>query len=271
MIDMIIANWDTRTARTSFEVELAKHGAEMDYYHSILLTNQKLKEETDTAAILSLYNQRDNLSDRYALADLYVNANDVDQAQNIISQIPIDFKLSDEQNAENLNYADFIDLIDLHLNRDSARFLFTEAEIDELELLADALTGNSSYKAQNLLCFGYGICLDYPVIPSDNLQPKSLLVAGNPQDVINQFYYKIDVSPNPASTHTTFEWDFPTLEESVNLTITDVSGKPVKSYIIRTKQGQILWDTRNIKNGIYLYSVLSGEKVLSSGKLIISK
>ena len=81
----------------------------------------------------------------------------------------------------------------------------------------------------------------------------------------------VKVYPNPASTHTTFEWDFPTLEESVNLTITDVSGKPVKSYIIRTKQGQILWDTRNIKNGIYLYSVLSGEKVLSSGKLIISK
>jgi hypothetical protein len=52
--------------------------------------------------------------------------------------------------------------------------------------------------------------------------------------------------------------------------ISDVSGKLITAIPINGKQGQKIWDTREIKSGVYFYTLhVSGFK--KSGKIVVSK
>ena len=82
----------------------------------------------------------------------------------------------------------------------------------------------------------------------------------------------VSVYPNPATTYVTFEYQMPQFVEKATLLITDIKGSIVKQQLITGYEGQYLWDTRKVENGIYLY-VLKNNKgeTLTSGKVSILK
>jgi hypothetical protein len=57
---------------------------------------------------------------------------------------------------------------------------------------------------------------------------------------------------------------------SATISISDFSGKTIEQMHVKGTQGQQLWDTRNIKPGIYLYT-LKAESFSQSGKIIVSR
>ena len=68
-------------------------------------------------------------------------------------------------------------------------------------------------------------------------------------------FNRIKLAPNPASDYTVFEWDLKTLEGKAELSIRDINGRLIEKQLISNKQGHFLWDTRPVKNGVYLFSV----------------
>ncbi len=87
--------------------------------------------------------------------------------------------------------------------------------------------------------------------------------------VIKKAYNSIHVFPNPASTFTTFEWKLPLMEHQAVLSVLDVNGKIILNQPIRTKEGQWMWDTRNMASGVYFYEIKDDTGRLSSGKVVI--
>ena len=79
------------------------------------------------------------------------------------------------------------------------------------------------------------------------------------------------MTPNPASVYVAFSWEFPLLEGSALLIINDNSGKSIEQKTISTKNGQWIWDTREINNGVYYYQVKSDGQDFCAGKVIVSK
>lgn len=75
----------------------------------------------------------------------------------------------------------------------------------------------------------------------------------------------VKVYPNPAKDYVIFESPEANIKDKV-LTIADVFGEKVKSLII--KNGPTVWDTHQIKAGVYFYTIES-EKSRSGGKIII--
>ena len=88
-------------------------------------------------------------------------------------------------------------------------------------------------------------------------------------DPSNQFFgIEIIATPNPAKTWTAFDYTLVSDKCTGLITISDINGKEVVHFNISGKQGQQVWDTRNIVPGVYIYTISSlGSK--KSGKLII--
>ncbi len=79
----------------------------------------------------------------------------------------------------------------------------------------------------------------------------------------------IQAVPNPASTWVAFNYTLPVHVNEAVLQITDVHGRAITSFVITTKQGQQVWDIRDMKKGVYLYTLKAGA-MSKNGKLIIN-
>ena len=106
----------------------------------------------------------------------------------------------------------------------------------------------------------------------DNTTSGRIMPIDNPLLELTKSNTSIKAYPNPATDYVTFEYQMPQFVENAQLTVTDLTGKVVKNIQLQADKGQILWDTRSVQNGLYLY-VLKDEKgnTLISGKVSIIK
>jgi hypothetical protein len=76
--------------------------------------------------------------------------------------------------------------------------------------------------------------------------------------------------PNPAKEWAVFNYSLPDSDAKGVIMINDVSGKLISTLPINGEQGQKIWDTREIKSGVYFYTLhVSGFN--KSGKIVVSK
>ncbi|PJB59647.1 MAG: hypothetical protein CO098_02290, partial [Bacteroidetes bacterium CG_4_9_14_3_um_filter_41_19] len=80
--------------------------------------------------------------------------------------------------------------------------------------------------------------------------------------------FGLRVYPNPAKEWVTFNY---TLAHDANrgiISISDMAGKEIQRFAVSGKQGQYVWDTREIKSGVYICTLSAG-KLVASKKLIV--
>ena len=80
--------------------------------------------------------------------------------------------------------------------------------------------------------------------------------------------FNITATPNPAKTWVTFDYELPVYISEAVLQVTDMKGNMIIAFTLTTKEGQQVWDIRNIEKGVYLYTLKVGT-LSKSGKLIV--
>jgi hypothetical protein len=119
--------------------------------------------------------------------------------------------------------------------------------------------------ARSALCFFYNIC--YPdrdrVLPTENLNRKIKTVKETPKE--------ITVYPNPAIEYVAFYYNLSDGNEVTNLTVSDVTGKPIYQSSLSNGIGQHIWDVKSISNGNYIYSITTKTGLKYSGKIVVQK
>jgi len=205
------------------------------------------------------------LSDRYALAESWIEANNFGNASDAISNVIADYMLDDIYIAEHDNFLDYLSFRENIFTQGKNILQLNSADISELQSIADLNKGFASAMAKNILCFGYGICTYTPPVGEGGSGSRIAYPRRN-----NSSANEVTVIPNPASTFATFHWDIPSLDGNAFLKITDLAGRPLLNQLISQKQGQFIWDTRKIENGVYLYQVIKEGRNIGLGKIIIS-
>lgn len=147
-------------------------------------------------------------------------------------------------------------------------FDLDSTEINNLVLLAENSKGIAGTQAKGILeyAYGYHYC---NCIGVDNSGYKSSN-AFNPGAFEKMFGIEISVEPNPANQWAVFKYSLPDNDAEGVIKISDASGNLITTLPIDGKQGQKIWDTREIKSGVYFYTLhVSGFR--KSGKIVVSK
>ena len=269
MLDLIVANWEAETSRTLLEGSLADIGHKMSFTTDLLINNALADSIQQINEARSWMARRGSLTDYYSLAESFLASNDFTTAESYLSQIPTQFNLTDEQYAEYTNFVDYINFRESIAINGKNIMQLEGSELEQLQQIADLYLGKASVMAQNILCFGYQICYDNSN-PLEYTHLKFSKPKISASQILNEAYNKVDVIPNPASVYASFIWNIPLLKSTAEIRIFDANAKIITQKTINTKQGQWVWDTRAIKNGVYYYEVLSENQQLSKGKIIIN-
>jgi hypothetical protein len=127
------------------------------------------------------------------------------------------------------------------------------------------IIGTAGAQAKGILEFAYGFhycnCLQ-----GDSSAWKSS--ASLPLNKTENNGLFVEATPNPAKTWVAFDYKLPTYAGEAVLQVSDMKGNLVTAFTLTAKQGQQVWDIRDIQKGAYLY-VLKVGNLSKSGKLII--
>ena len=145
-------------------------------------------------------------------------------------------------------------------------FDLDSTEISNLVLIAENSTGTAGAQAKGILeyAYGYHYC---KCLPDNTLGLKNSTL--ETISVENDFVADISIEPNPSVTWAAFNYTLPSDKSKGVIEITDISGKLIDKFTIKGKQGQKIWDTGNVLNGVYFYT-LNTEGYIKSGKIIVN-
>jgi hypothetical protein len=77
--------------------------------------------------------------------------------------------------------------------------------------------------------------------------------------------------PNPANSVVSFKYDLKEFSEKGEIKFYDMLGKSVKEVILTDKQGIAKINVNDMNEGIYFYSFLVDDKIVSTKKMVISR
>jgi len=202
--------------------------------------------------IISSYMHEGNYTDALALADL----------------LPGLYELEGEALQAHNDYMSLLNLYKTLDNQGRNTFQLTDAEVDDLNVIADNNRGKAAAQAKSILEAAYGqhfySCTNLEGNPADKSQGINM------EEVAQLKQVSVTVQPNPAKDWTTFEYQQSSEESQGVITLVNTEGKVVKTLRLQGKKGQKLVDTRNMKAGAYFYT-FKKEGVVQAGKLIITK
>jgi hypothetical protein len=218
-----------------------------------------------------LRNWLDNIGGKRADEQIiasYTGEGNFTNALALANMMPALYNYSGNELTEHGYYLDMLNLQIGLAQQGKTIFDLDSTEINNLVFMAENSRGTAGAQAKGILeyAYGYHYC---NCIGVDNSGYKSSN-AFNPGAFEKMLGIEISVEPNPAKEWAVFKYSLPDNDAEGVIMISDASGKLITTIPINGKQGQKIWDTREIKSGMYFYTVhVSGFK--KSGKIVVSK
>ncbi len=270
MIEELRDSADMETYKSVLLSEMTKYNilyssAATQIIRNILLDSTGIKYDT----LRVWLDKMGTLDAAYEKVDSYMAHEDYTNAAQVLADIPDDFELNEEQDKE---YDYFYDLKSILITADQQNrnaLMLDSAEVADLVYIADSSRSIAGAQARSLLNFAYGY--NYFDLP-ETIKPGDKAGLVKDYGSINYSNKKeqyVTARPNPANNWVAFDYTLPYPAEKATLIITDVAGRKVKSIEVRQKQGQLIWDTRSIPAGIYIYSLKISGKTIDQRKLVV--
>jgi hypothetical protein len=253
------------TYKTILQQDMARYHAGKTQAAYMLIRSCLNDTVSDNAYLRTWLNNLDNLNADMQIVAAYLAEGNYTAAQAMLNLIPATRNLEGNALA---GYNDYKTMMEMQMAwQQQNRSIF---ELDSLEIailvdFAENASGKAALMARGILeyAYGYHFCNCLPV---DDPAAWKSTAAMPGSDVDNGL--SIQAVPNPASTWVAFNFTLPVHVNEAVLQITDVHGKSITSFVINTKQGQQVWDIRDVKKGVYLYTLKAGA-MSKNGKLII--
>jgi hypothetical protein len=219
-----------------------------------------------------LRNWLDNLggitSDRQIISS-YISEGNFTDAFTLANLLPQLYKLEEDELTEHNYYMDMLNLHQILHQEGRNTFQMDSIEKAEITFIAENSKGVAGAQAKSILEAVYNEYYeDCPEVDGTDGYKSSNVI--NPDAFGKAYGLSVSVKPNPARQWAAFDYTLPGEETNATITITDGTGNALETFKVYGKQGQKLWDTRNTKPGVYIYTLQTGE-FSQSGKIVISK
>jgi hypothetical protein len=273
MMAEIIAGLDSIAQKEQRESEIAWYAQERDLAYNKLMKIY-LDDETSTSAedsLTSLILNHGNLNSQYFLATRYLEHGDISNALSLLSEIPNQFEMDSEQQAEHQDYMTIFSMI----NNISQQGLPLDSldNLSRLNLYQIAENDSrTASMAQNVLQY-----IDTVSYPEVYILPTSGPVlrryeAENPD--INSGLEQgnvFRVYPNPSYEYFIIEYYFDVIPRHASYSINDPLGRIIEEGQIEGRQNQLIRRTTSYSSGIYTIKLIINGKVEKALKLNVIK
>ncbi|MEL6864303.1 MAG: hypothetical protein AAFP19_07790, partial [Bacteroidota bacterium] len=258
LLRQLEAGMSTVTQRGELEMSISYYKSEKERHANdivhILMDKQEADQEVDDPQeILNWMQTMETLPSQYALVDQLFSQGQISHANSLLSMVPNDFALSQEQTLE---YQDLLQVYSILTQLDQSgrnEYQLTEAEKITFETIAETGNGRAQAKARNLMSFFYG--KDYPfelVIP-DGTKGRSQSAVGQinppakPLDKVS-----LALLPNPASTELNIKYLSPSIYGNTGeILIVDQFGQELFQGTIDAQEKEFLLQVQDWSAGMY--------------------
>lgn len=256
------------TYKTVLQQQMADYSAKKTQAAYKIVRSILLDDEMDH---IDLRNWLDNIggirADEMIIQSFIAEGNYTD-AISLMSLLPSLYNLEGNTLASYQDYSAMINMLK-SVDDDSRNITeFTESEKSVVIDIAENGYGNGKDMARGILNFAYGY--NYCDCPQPLNTAGTKSATANKADYQKAFGAKVNVEPNPVGEWAVFNYELPGDATEGVIKITDVSGRVIDEIIVYGPVGQKVWDTRNIKNGSYFYSI-TVNGINTGGKIIVNK
>lgn len=223
---------------------------------------------TDFTEIKAILAQKGDLEARFGVVDVLIDEGKATQAQQSLAAIPNEFSLAGEALTEYNHFNALKSLQIAALQNGTSDEALVANNLAALTQLATAGPYLASVQAQVLLNGVNGFTYTPDVIlPS--LEERENRAVPPAKPALKQEAAAIDAQPNPAQHRTVFSYRLPKDAAKGTITVTDLDGREVATLQIKEPVGNVTWDIENIREGIYLYSLVVDGRALATKRLVI--
>lgn len=250
----------TRTNKFTLEAEMAELSGRRDFAVNMILTDIINDTVRDLDTLRHWMYQKNEPYFMSGIIDSYLEEGDFNAASaeinalsNSISSYPA------EMQAELTSLVSFKSMLVQKLSVPGAIANLSASELQTMHNYAyDVNYGLASYQAQEILCFFYGECADRAIDISSSTQQRLVSIKEEAEEGLPA----LKVYPNPALDHVVVE--LPGNTENVELSIVTLTGQVVLQRT--TASNQVIWNTKELPNGVYMVKV-----AFASGKKLTKK
>jgi len=267
--DSIQVSWQNWTERTELHAIVGGHHAEMSVAGQLLLDLYRV----DTAgvpvdSVLALWQRFPGEAARYAEAWTLLGMGDDAGAHAVVDALEAD------TTGERDRTLALIALVGDVWGDGRSMMQLDSAEVAQLQVLAEE-HGQAAGRAQNILCFGYGIC--YPVHSGgedeEEARPgperKSLRSARDDQEKAPiAGHSALRLFPNPTNGTVTFRYDAEIPMDNAYIVVRDAVGREVARLPLGGAN-QLTWDARSARPGSYLVELVVGTGRVAVQRLVV--
>ena len=267
----ILAGRSIQSLKTELEGQLASH--EIAKYRAMNRLarhfGQMAENPAITDSLIALYQSDNTVSSRYMQAWLYLYSSQYQQGQNIMTTIPANFTLTEDELAEyqNMQWL-YTSLKGLFESGNSLNEL-SEAQIVQLQEIVADETGVASVYARNILLAIDESEYQEPVILPNSMKSAETEEAYN-ETLKSHAPTVLEVYPNPSKNFVIIGYQFDKETEGM-IEVRDVSGKLMKSAPVKGMTDQLTVTTRTWNAGVYVLSLIVNNKVIETVKFTLVK
>ncbi len=269
MIDLLKQLAGGTTYKTALHQQMAEYShnysrAAHDIIRSIL--NDTITDNVE------LRNWLDNLggitSDRQIITS-YISEGNFTDALALANMLPQLYNMKGTDLTEHSYYMDMLSLHQSLYQQGRNTFQLNSTEKADITFIANNSNDVAGAQAKSILEGVYDEHFnDCPDADGAAGYKSSSLI--DPNALGKAYGLNISVKPNPAKQWAAFDYTLPGDETQATLTISNSLGNTVEILEISGQQGQKLWDTREIKPGVYIYTIQTSG-FSQSGKIVISE
>jgi hypothetical protein len=147
-------------------------------------------------------------------------------------------------------------------------YVFTDAEKSELKNMANECEVKGDYvtHARNLV----DVFTHATILYDDECETEANASRKKKPEVIVNNNALFNLFPNP--NNGTMQLDYKLGSYSnAKFSLFDITGKLLQSINIQTNEGSLNINEQNLRNGVYFYTILVGEKNIKTDKIVIIK
>jgi hypothetical protein len=218
-------------------------------------------------SIVLLLQQDGDLQSKYRLAMLQPELGNIQQAENILGDIPEQFNLTAQQLASLQDFEDFFALTIEVMQSDSGWLAINSGQIQQLTSLEQA-TAPASAWARNVLMMLDELEYEEPILMPDAF--KSVQAEEAYQQILDSKAPSIlEVYPNPAKDYFIVGYTLDMIEVSGSIEIKNLKGERISSVPITGPVDKRTVITKEWQSGTYVLSLMVDGIILESIKFTL--